>query len=130
MLPRWLIETVLVGTGGFVGSALRYGMSGAVHRAFPFLSFPVGTLTVNVIGCLLIGWLGGLVEVRQLLSPAVRLFFMLGLLGGFTTYSTFGFETVSLVREGNYLMAVANTLLHVGLGLTAVWAGFGLAKAW
>jgi len=121
---------MLVGLGGFIGSVLRYGLSGLVHRLMPSGAFPYGTLSVNVLGCLAIGVLGGLAESRQVLGPAARLFLLLGLLGGFTTFSTFGYETVNLLKDAERSQAVLNIALHVGLGVSAVWAGYALSRAW
>lgn len=128
MRGGWLSELLAVGAGGFLGSALRYAMSGAVQRLAPFSAFPYGTLAVNVTGCLVIGVLGGLAEGRQIIGPELRLFLLLGLLGGFTTFSTFGYETLALVRDGDQLRAFGNVALHVVVGLTAVWVGLVASK--
>lgn len=127
-MPRWLVEATAVGAGGFVGAIFRYGLSGLVHRVVSFATFPWGTLVVNVVGCLAIGALAGATESRQLLNPEMRLFLMIGMLGGFTTFSTFGFETFQLLRDAQRMAAAGNVLLHVSLGLTAVWAGYTLIR--
>jgi fluoride exporter len=88
----------------------------------------VGTLAVNVLGCLVIGFLGGLAEARQVLTPEGRLFLMLGFLGGFTTFSSFGYETLSLARGGEGTRALVNVALHLVLGLSAVVAGQQLSR--
>ena len=124
-----LIHAAAVGAGGFLGALARYGLSGIVHRFFPQTTFPVGTLTVNLLGCLLIGVLAGLVESRQLLGPEARVFAMIGLLGGFTTFSTFGYETFALLRDGENLRATANVGLSVVLGLAFVWLGYVLTTS-
>ena len=119
-----MTKILLIGTGGFVGSIFRYLLSGLTHRVWHGDStFPYGTLLVNLIGCLLIGFLGGLTESRQLFPPEVRLFMLIGLLGGFTTFSTFGYETFGFVRDGQWLPAVFNVVLHVTFGVGAVWLG-------
>ncbi len=117
-------QFLLVGCGGFVGSALRFGIGGWVQRLAPAGSFPLGTLAVNLSGCLLIGLLGGLADYRQMLEPGQRLFLMVGLLGGFTTYSSFALETLLLAGEGSWWRALANTLAHVVLGFAAAYAGY------
>lgn len=117
---------LLVGAGGFVGSALRYLMSGWLQRLSPEGRFPVGTLGVNVLGCFLIGLLGGLAENIEAFSPNVRLLLFLGVLGGFTTFSTFGYETMALARDGQFPAAAMNVVLHVVAGLAAVWVGYNL----
>jgi len=124
MQESYLGQVLLVGLGGFVGSSARFALGGAVHRLWPGTMLPIGTLVVNVLGCLLIGVLGGVVEHRQALAPAHRLFLLIGVLGGFTTFSTFSYETLELARLGTAAQALANVLLQVVLGLAAAWAGF------
>ena len=123
-----LLNLCYVGVGGFLGSIGRYLLAGAVHRVFPNLNFPLGTTVVNILGCLLIGFIIGLVEVRNLLSPELRIFILIGLLGGFTTFSTFGFETFALLRDGAFMPALANVMVQVILGISAVWLGFNLIR--
>lgn len=123
-----LASALLVGAGGFVGSIARYLVSGWAHRVAPFARFPVGTLAVNGAGCLLIGFLLGLAEAREALTPNGRLFLVIGILGGFTTFSAFGFETVALLRDGERSLALANIGLSLGVGLAAVWAGQAAAR--
>jgi CrcB protein len=119
-------ECFLVGTGGFLGACLRFAVAGLVQRLDPLARFPYGTLTVNVLGCLAIGLLGGLGESRQIFGPGARLVLFIGLLGGFTTFSTFGFESFALLREGENLKALVNLTASVVLGLGAVWAGYAM----
>ena len=121
-----LTNAMLVGSGGFIGAILRYGLGGLVHRQVPLATFPFGTLVVNLLGCLLIGAFAGLVESRQMFSPEVRAFALIGLLCGFTTFSTFGYETFAMIRDAEYLRVSANVLLHVMLGLGCVWIGYAL----
>lgn len=121
-------QTMLVGAGGFVGAGLRYLVSGWVYQLVPNAVFPWGTLVVNVFGCLLLGLLGGLAEIRGVLSAATRLFLFMGVLGGFTTFSTLAFETVALADGSQMLRAVANVAAHVVLGLGAAWLGFNGAR--
>lgn len=123
-----LIDAALVGSGGFVGAICRYGLSGIVQRSLPMSAFPYGTLVVNLCGCLLIGAAVGLVESRQMFGPEFRLFALIGLLGGFTTYSTFGYETYALLRDAEFLRAILNVTIHVTLGLALVWAGYALTS--
>lgn len=116
-----------VGIGGFLGAVLRFVVAGAVQRLTPLSAFPYGTVAVNLIGCLLIGVLSGLVESRQLFNPQLRLFLTVGLLGSFTTFSTFGYESLILLREGGG-SALAYIALHLAGGLAAVWLGLSLAR--
>lgn len=118
-----------VGVGGFLGSLARYGLSGLVHRHLPGATFPYGTLTVNLLGCLVIGLLTGASESRQVFRPEARAFLLIGLLGGFTTFSTFGYETFAMLREGASVRAAFNAGAHVILGLLLVWLGHALATA-
>ncbi len=117
------MQMLVVGAGGFLGSIMRYVISGLSYRFIPHASFPYGTLVVNVLGCFFIGLVSGLAESRQIFSPNFRLFVMLGFLGGFTTFSTFGYETYALMRDMESLRAIANICLHIGLGLIAVLFG-------
>lgn len=119
---------VIIGLGGFIGAILRYLISGWVQRLSSNPWFPYGTAGVNILGCLMIGLLGGWSEHRDLFSPATRLFLFLGILGSFTTFSTFGFETLSLLRDQRMGAALGNIALQVILGLGAVWLGYGLSK--
>ena len=118
---------LLVGTGGFLGSISRYLIGGWTHRLLGS-GFPYGTLLVNVLGCLAIGYLGGLAESRQVFSAEARLFLFLGLLGGFTTFSSFGYETFAFARDGEYIIAGLNVFLQSVLGLSAVWSGHILSR--
>lgn len=122
-----LINAVLVGSGGFLGALARYGLGGLVHRLLPFSTFPFGTLVVNLAGCFAIGLIGGQVETRHLFAPEFRTFVFIGVLGGFTTFSTFGYETLALMRESGYLLAAANIGLQLIGGLALVWLGYVLA---
>jgi CrcB protein len=124
-----MVKILLVGAGGFLGSVLRYLTAGLAHRIVPASFFPVGTLAANVIGCFAIGALAGAAESRGIIGAQTRLFLMIGLLGGYTTFSTFGFETLSLARDGETFKAVANIVLSVVLGLAAVWIGYGIARS-
>ena len=128
-LKAIFLQAFLVGVGGFLGALCRYALAGVVHRGLPHTTFPVGTLAVNLLGCLLIGYLAGLADSRQLFSPELRLFAFIGLLGGFTTFSTFGYETVALARDAGYVQAAVNVGLHVVVGLTLVWLAYGLATS-
>lgn len=124
-----LINAALVGSGGFFGASLRYLMGGLVHRKLPFATFPFGTLGVNLLGCLMLGLAVGMVESRQWFGPTFRTFAMIGLLGGFTTFSTFSFETFAMMRDSQFLRAAANVGLHMVLGLVLVWTGYALATS-
>lgn len=124
-----MTQLLLVGLGGFVGAVTRYLVSGFVHRLLPLSHLPWGTLVVNATGCLAIGALGALAEARGLFAGPTRLLVFIGVLGGFTTYSGFAFETLALTRDGETGPALANVALHLVLCLGAVAAGDAGARA-
>lgn len=112
---------LLVSLGAALGGALRYWMSNAVHKIFP-AAFPYGTLSVNVIGSFLLGVIMFYFSEKNLLSDGARIFLTIGFCGGFTTFSTFSYETIALLRDSQYLTASFNVILNVVL-CTAVMAG-------
>ena len=112
-----------VGVGGFIGSVFRYVLSGLVQEYTKRDDFPVGTLAVNILGCLITGLLSQLAEARGALSPETRALVIIGILGGFTTFSSFGNETMNLWRDGESYLAFVNVVAQVMLGLGAVWLG-------
>ena len=119
---------LVVGAGGFLGAALRYAVNVLAQRWLP-ASFPCATFLVNVTGCFAIGLLVATFDQgRAGLTP--RLFWVAGVLGGYTTFSAFGYETLALLRAGSPGAAWANVVGQVTLGLLAVWAGAWLARAW
>ena len=123
-----MLLALLVGVGGFFGAILRYLMSSWVQELLGKPYWPYGTLAVNVLGCLVLGFLAGLVEERNAFTPEVRSLLFIGVLGGFTTFSTFGVETSSLLREGALTSAAANVLLQVVLGIGAALMGYYLSQ--
>jgi len=116
-----MTQILLVGAGGFVGSVLRYLVYRAVERGVPEARFPLDTLIVNVAGCFAIGVLA--TRSFGASETAARHFLVIGVLGGFTTFSTFGFDSYELAREQGLFAVLANVSLQVVLGLGAVWAG-------
>ena len=116
-------KILLVGIGGFIGSILRYVLSGLVHEWTRRDDFPVGTLAVNVLGCFVIGLLSQLAEARGAFTPETRAFVIIGILGGFTTFSSFGNETMNLWRDAENGLALLNIGAQLVLGLGAVWLG-------
>jgi len=123
-----MLKYIIIGLGGCVGAIFRYLVAGGVQALSKTASFPVGTMTVNVAGCLLIGIGAGLIESRQLFSPEWRAFLFIGFLGSFTTFSTFGLETLNLAKDGQWLAAVGNIGISLVLGLAAVVAGHMISK--
>ena len=120
---------LLAGMGGFIGTCLRYLSNALIYRLLNYPDFPYGTVLINVLGCLIIGLLSGLAESRGAFTPEVRIFIFIGILGGFTTFSTFGYETFNLMRDGQFLMATTNVLLQVFLGLAGVWLGYNFSRS-
>ncbi len=117
-----MAEVILVGIGGGLGAMARYLLARWVQTlAGP--AFPLGTLAVNLLGCLVIGVLSQWADARNAFTPQSRAFFFAGILGGFTTFSSFANETMTLGRADQHLLAVLNVALHIGLGLGAVWLG-------
>lgn len=114
---------LLIGAGGFFGAVFRYLMSGYVQKWSDRVDFPYGTLMVNILGCLLIGILSRMDELRNVLSAESRLFLFVGILGAFTTYSTFSNETITLVNDKRIHLACLNVGTHVIFGMAAVWLG-------
>ena len=123
-----MTTVLLVGAGGFVGSVMRYMVGIWVQSVAGNSWIPYGTLTVNVVGCFLIGFIVGLAETRQFLGEGTRALVIVGLFGGFTTFSAFGYETIAMVREGHMVSAAANVGIQVSLGLAAVWIGFSVSQ--
>lgn len=121
------MQWLLVAAGGAVGATARYVLGGAVQRAAG-IPFPLGTLVVNVLGCLCIGALTAVAERGAGLSTEARLFLIVGILGGFTTFSTFGFETVSLLRAGAPGYAAAGVVAQLCLGVAGLYAGLTLGE--
>lgn len=121
------MKYLLIFLGGGIGAALRYWMQGVVYGRTG-ADFPYGTLAVNVLGCLLIGFLMVSLEERFLAIPSLRLFLTIGILGGFTTFSSFSYETLTLVRDGEVVRAFANVGFTVISCLSATWAGMLIGR--
>lgn len=123
-----LLNLLFVGLGGFIGASLRYATGLFVGRFITDAQFPYGTFVVNMLGCLLIGFLAGLTDSRELMNDTSRAFVFTGMLGAFTTFSTFSYETMGLLQNGQTSPALTNLGLQIVLGLLAVWAGIQIAK--
>lgn len=117
-----LIKLMLIFFGAGAGGVCRWGLHQGCERWFG-KAFPFGTLAVNVLGCLAVGFLAAAIVGAEPAREHWRLGLIVGFLGGFTTFSAFGRETVLLSSAGNNAAAMANVALSVGLGLLAVWAG-------
>ena len=124
------LMVLYVAAGGAVGTVFRYWCSGVIAQAFGE-TFPLGTLVVNVAGSALIGIAAVLTgpDGRILMAPELRQLIMVGLFGGFTTFSSFSLQTLALLQDGEWLLAGANIGLSVGLCLFGVWLGFAAGMA-
>lgn len=111
-----------------MGTLGRYWLSGLIARRYGE-TFPFGTLAVNALGCFLIGFLFHFFYDRALSDPTARTVVLIGLLGGFTTFSSYGIQTFTLLRDGEVLLALANIAASNVICLVLVWAGYALAKA-
>jgi fluoride exporter len=122
------MQLIVIGVGGAIGALARYLLGGAVHRLMPGF-FPYGTFVVNLVGCIAFGVIVGIAEARIAIGPLGRGFLLIGVLGGFTTFSSFTYETFELMRSGQIWPAAVNVVGQVGLGFLGLWAGFGLGRA-
>ena len=122
-----MLRIVLIGFAGLMGTLARYALSGFVARRFGE-TFPTGTLLVNVIGCFLAGFLFYLFQERFLVSELTRTAVMIGFLGGFTTFSSYALQTMTLLRDGEVFLATVNIALSNVVGLFTVWAGYSFAR--
>lgn len=120
-------DILLVGLGGFAGSVARYLVS-KLNVTWHVLAIPMGTLTVNVLGSLLIGFLVGISAKSNLISNELRLMLMVGFCGGFTTFSSFTNENLMLMQNGQFLTVILYTILSVILGFLAVYLGYILGS--
>ncbi len=122
------VKLTIIGAGGFVGAVMRFLVSSWVQTRSGSILFPFGTMAVNMIGCLIIGFLTYLVETRSLFSMETRSFVLIGFLGAFTTFSTFGNETLGLIRDSRLDFAAFNAGFQVIVGVAMVWLGRILAS--
>lgn len=122
-----MMRTIIaVGLGGFAGSVLRYGVSRAMANV-PGGGLPLGTLVVNILGCLLLGLLTGIFDRHGSLSPDARLFFTTGLCGGFTTFSTFMGENFAMARGGQFPLLLAYLAISLIAGFALFFAGYAIS---
>ena len=117
------MQILYVALGGALGSVSRYLLGSWAQTISRSIDFPYGTLTVNLIGCFVIGFLSQLAETRGAFTSESRLLIFIGVLGGFTTFSSFGNDTINLLRDGDTINALVNVGANVILGLFLVWLG-------
>ena len=118
---------LLIGLGGGIGSILRYLTAAGINKYFSG-AFPLAIFIVNIIGCLIVGFCLGIFEKNQVVNPDLKLLFVTGFCGGYTTFSTFAYENVNLVQNNNSLMAFVYIAASIVIGMFAVWLGLTLAK--
>ena len=118
---------LIIGIGGFIGTIARYLSQQFIYKFYP-ATFPIGTLFVNLLGCLLIGIFFALSEKGNLLSPEWRMFLTTGFCGGFTTFSTFSYESVQLLNDGEYTYVIVFAVASVVIGILATIFGIWLTK--
>jgi CrcB protein len=122
-----LLGIALVAAGGALGAAARYVVSTLILRAAS-TSFPAGTFLVNLTGCIIFGVIIGAAEHRFVLSPEARVFLLVGVLGGFTTFSSYAFESVALMQDGQVAAAAFNIAGQVVAGLAGLWIAYAVAR--
>ncbi len=124
-----MLKFSLIAIGGAFGSLLRYAFQGWVQRLTDS-AFPIGTMAVNITACFAIGFLSGLFAGPQLIREEYRIGLTVGVLGGYSTFSTFGLESFNLANDGEFALAAVNLVLSCAAGLAAVWIGYRLAEHW
>jgi CrcB protein len=120
-------QLIFIAAGGAIGAVMRFGVSNGVH-ALAGRDFPYGTLVVNILGSILIGFCYIALIERLSLGPEWRAFIIIGILGAFTTFSTFSLETFNLIENGDMLKAAINILVSVSICLLATWIGIVIAR--
>jgi len=118
----------LVGVAGLAGTLARYWLSGWADERWG-MTFPIGTLIVNLVGCLAMGFLFHATAERFLVDPIIRTAILVGFLGGFTTFSSFGIQTFTLLRDGEVFLATLNIVVSNVVGIAFVWAGYAISKS-
>lgn len=121
------MEYVIIGVGGFLGANARYLVASWAAQRFG-ATFPYGTFIINVTGSFLLGMFLALLQDRVAVHPHYRLFFAVGFLGAYTTFSTFSYESLRLLQEGNILLALLNLFGSLAVGLLGTVLGFGLGR--
>ena len=124
-----MVNLLAVAIGGALGALSRYGIDMLIVGLWQRQAFPFTTLVVNVLGCLLIGFLGAWGELKNVFSETLRLFIFLGFISSFTTFSSFAYEVLHLAKDQHIAMAITNIVAQLVLGLLAVWLGYRLSYA-
>ena len=123
-----MYKILLIGVAGLAGTLARYWLSGWVDSRWGS-TFPTGTLIVNLVGCLAIGFLFNATQERFLVDPVIRAAILVGILGGFTTFSSFAVQTFNLLRDGEFFLAGVNLVVSNVAGLFLVWVGYSVSRS-
>lgn len=121
-------QILYVGIGGAIGSILRYLSVLVVYKFYSDLQFPVGTLIVNIIDCFLFGVVLGIKNLVNWINPAMQIFLLTGVLGGFTTFSTFGYDALVLIKSAQWMNAIIYIIGSVFIGVLSVYLGFKVVQ--
>jgi fluoride exporter len=124
-----MLKWAMIAVGGACGSLMRYAMQGWVQR-LSGSTFPVGTLAVNTTACFVIGLLSGFFAGPQLIREEYRIGLTVGVLGGYSTFSTFGLESFNMANDSEYGWALLNMIVSCAAGFAAVWLGYRIAERW
>jgi CrcB protein len=122
-----MLKWFLIAGGGALGSMMRYAVQGWVQRLGSG-TFPIGTLAVNLSSCLVIGLLAGMLAGPQLIREEYRIGLTVGVLGGYSTFSTFGLESFNLANDGELRLALLNMIVSCAVGFAAVWLGYRISE--
>jgi fluoride exporter len=125
-----MLKWIFIAVGGAFGSVLRYAVQGLMGQEIRGQSFPIGTIVVNVTGCLVIGLLAGFFDGPRLVREEYRVGLLVGVLGGYTTFSSFGLESFRLANDGQFRLALLNMVVSCVVGFVAVWIGYRMAEKW
>ncbi|MBK7630057.1 MAG: fluoride efflux transporter CrcB [Ignavibacteriales bacterium] len=122
-----MLNYILVSTGAAIGGALRYGISNYIQKNISVI-FPYGTLVVNIVGSFILGVIMFYLNEKELIGSELRLFLTVGFCGGFTTFSTFSYETLTLFRDSEIVLAFYNVLLNLVLCLVGIYLAYLISK--
>ena len=127
IMKNEFLNIIYVGSGGFLGSIARYGIA-RLFQNYSLVFFPYSTLSANIIGSFILGFLINIILSTALINPRISLFLTVGFCGGFTTFSTFSYENFTMIRDGEFVQAIIYILFSIILGLLAMYVGFVLSK--
>lgn len=121
------MNIIMIGIGGFIGAILRFLVAGGIQKLAAGWDFPLGTIIVNITGCFIMGVLAGLADNFGVLSPPLRSFLLVGMLGAFTTLSSFSYETLNLMHDREFIIAGVYVILTFAVSLFSTWIGYSIS---